>query len=499
MNNENQSSSRNFQELIRPQFHFSPQKYWMNDPSGLVFFKGEYHLFYQHNPLENKWGHMSWGHAVSRDLLHWQHLLVALQEENEMMIFSGCAVVDCQNSSGFGNGTIPLIAIYTGYNTANDNQSQCLAYSLDKGRSWTKYENNPVLDIKSTGFRDPKVFWHEQSSKWIMLVALSDERKIYFYVSQNLKEWTFLSEFGPLGAVDGVWECPDLFPLLVDDDANSVVWLLKVDIPSGARYGGSGGQYFLGEFYGQKFIPDTSFLNNGIQWLDYGKDFYAAASWQDIPKTDNRRIIVGWLSNWQYAEKLPTKLWKNIISIPRELKLATVSGKIKLIQKPVAELRTLRVAHYHLNNFYLKGTKNLSQDLIGSINAAELKVVFQIEETSADEFGLKLMENDIPIAIIGYNQSKKHLFIQRYESEKTDIQSEFSGYHFENMDVSNNQISIHLFIDSCSLELFGNDGEAVLTDLFFPATDKLQLNIYSKNGNIQIEYFDYWQLKSIWQ
>ena len=215
MNKADLEYMREFKEPYRPQFHFSPPKYWMNDPNGLVFFDGEYHLFYQHNPQANSWGHMSWGHAISEDLIHWQHLPVALREENDIMIFSGCVVADNKNSSGFSESTNKkvLVAVYTSHNKKNGRQAQCLAYSNDRGRKWHKYVNNPVLDISSTAFRDPKVFWYNESACWIMVVALSDERKVQFYSSLDLKEWTFRSEFGPAGAVNGVWECPDLFPL----------------------------------------------------------------------------------------------------------------------------------------------------------------------------------------------------------------------------------------------------------------------------------------------
>src|SRR5690242_11670657 len=205
-------------EPYRPQYHFTPEKNWMNDPNGLVYYEGEYHLFYQYNPFGDKWGHMSWGHAISRDLAHWQPLPLALAEEDGVMIFSGSAVVDWRNSSGFShNGTPPLVAIYTGNRTTDGRQFQCVAYSNDKGRTWSKFAGNPVLDIGSRDFRDPKVFWHQPTQRWIMVVSLAVERKIRFYNSTNLKEWTQQNEFGPAGATNGVWECPDLFPVALEN------------------------------------------------------------------------------------------------------------------------------------------------------------------------------------------------------------------------------------------------------------------------------------------
>src|SRR5438270_2206233 len=219
-------SQEPYREPWRPQFHFTPAKNWMNDPNGMVYYDGEYHLFYQYNPSGDKWGHMSWGHAVSRDLVHWEHLPVALREENDIMIFSGSAVVDWKNTSDFGkDGKPPLVAIYTGHYTKKPLQNQHFAYSNDGGRTWTKYAGNPVLDIQAKDFRDPKVLWHEPSQRWVMAVAWPVERKVRFYASPDLKDWTHRSDFGPAGSVEGIWECPDLFPLAVDGKTK---WVLFV-------------------------------------------------------------------------------------------------------------------------------------------------------------------------------------------------------------------------------------------------------------------------------
>ncbi|HXA43923.1 MAG TPA: glycoside hydrolase family 32 protein [Candidatus Angelobacter sp.] len=248
-----------YDEPFRPQFHFTPEKNWMNDPNGLVFYEGEYHLFYQYNPFGNKWGHMSWGHAVSPDLVHWKHLPIALAEENGIMIFSGSAVVDWNNTSGFGRGgNPPMIAIYAGNYTGKPLQNENIAYSNDRGRTWTKYTGNPVIDIGSKDFRDPKVFWYEPDKNWIMAVALSTDHKICFYSSFDLKHWQHLSDFGPAGATGGVWECPDLFPLAVDGDPKHIKWVLTVNIGSGAPAGGTGIQYFVGLFDGVQFTSDSA-------------------------------------------------------------------------------------------------------------------------------------------------------------------------------------------------------------------------------------------------
>jgi fructan beta-fructosidase len=247
-------------EPFRPQFHFTPEKNWMNDPNGLVYYEGEYHLFYQYNPFGNTWGHMSWGHAVSPDMVHWKHLPLALSEADGVMCFSGSAVVDWKNSSGFGKGgKPPMVAIYTGMRVADGRQFQCIAYSNDRGRTWTKYANNPVIDIGSDNFRDPKVQWYEPTKSWLMTVSLSAEHKVQFYGSKDLKHWTLLSEFAPAGATGGVWECPDLFQLPVADTKEKR-WVLAVNIGSGSVAGGSGGQYFIGQFDGTRFTVDSDFL-----------------------------------------------------------------------------------------------------------------------------------------------------------------------------------------------------------------------------------------------
>ena len=314
-----------YREPYRPQLHFTPERNWMNDPNGMVFYDREYHLFYQSNPFGDKWGHMSWGHAASRDLVHWEHLPLALAEEDGVMIFSGSAVVDSKNTSGFGrNGRPPLVAIYTGHYTSKPLQNQHIAYSTDRGRTWTKYSGNPVLDIGEKDFRDPRVFWHEPTKRWVMAVSWPAQRKVRFYASRDLKDWTHLSDFGPAGSTQGIWECPDLFPLRVENGTAGVLpadrrapaptaaqpqagvpsaapeggrapdqkWVLVVNVGSGAPAGGSGCQYFVGDFDGNQFSVDHIHTADAparpagepALWADYGPDFYAAVSWNDIPR-----------------------------------------------------------------------------------------------------------------------------------------------------------------------------------------------------------------------
>ncbi|MEP7344519.1 MAG: glycoside hydrolase family 32 protein, partial [Gemmatimonadaceae bacterium] len=325
-------------EPFRPQFHFTPERNWMNDPNGMVFYEGEWHLFYQYNPYGNTWGHMSWGHAVSRDLMQWQHLPVALAEEDGIMIFSGSAVVDWKNTSGFGiNGKPPIVAVYTGHREGR--QDQRIAFSNDRGRTWTKAPGGPVLDVGMADFRDPKVFWHAPTSRWVMTVALSKEKKLRFYTSPDLKQWKQAGEFGPAGATGGLWECPDLFPLKVEGGGTK--WVLIVNINPGGPVGGSGTQYFVGEFDGARFVSDADAKD--VRWADYGADFYAGVSWSDVPESDGRRVWLGWMSNWSYAQEVPTSPWRSAMTVPRELTLRRTPDGLRLVQKPVVELESLWV------------------------------------------------------------------------------------------------------------------------------------------------------------
>jgi fructan beta-fructosidase len=275
-----QTDSVSYRELYRPQFHFTPERNWMNDPNGLVYYKGEYHLFYQYNPFGTTWGNISWGHAVSRDLVHWRHLPVAIPDGPDGYIFSGSAVVDYRNTSGFGRPGHPaMVAIYTRAAHECCSQAQAIAYSLDRGRTWTKYEGNPVLDIGSGEFRDPKVFWYAPARRWIMAVVLATEHKVSFYGSENLKSWTHLSDFGPANATGGVWEVPDLFPLAVDGKRKQTKWVLIVNLNPGGIAGGSGAQYFVGDFDGTTFradnvvgdyTPPDGELYEGFEGADFG-------------------------------------------------------------------------------------------------------------------------------------------------------------------------------------------------------------------------------------
>lgn len=317
-------------EQLRPRFHFTPQRNWINDPNGLVYYEGEYHLFYQYNPHGNEWGHMSWGHAVSPDLVRWTELPVAMPEK-DYMIFSGSAVVDWNNSSGLGDGTSPpLIALYTAYYQGSSLQMQHLAYSHDKGRSWTDYPANPVIDRRIEHFRDPKVFWHEPSGAWVMTVALARSHKVAIYRSANLIDWQLASEFGPCGLTSGQWECPDLIELPVEG-GEGTIWMLKVDVDKDVVGSASGAQVFFGTFDGSLFVPENE---DGLL-ADRGADFYAAQSWSDLPDSHRAPVWLAWMSNHQSGHNYPTHPWRGTMTVPRSLSARKLGCGWQLIQRPV--------------------------------------------------------------------------------------------------------------------------------------------------------------------
>jgi fructan beta-fructosidase len=443
-------------EALRPRFHFTPPLNFMNDPNGLVFYRGEYHLFYQHNPFGQTWGHMSWGHAVSRDLLRWGHLPVALREEGGVMMFSGSAVVDWNNTSGFcqavGEDRSCLVAIYTGHST--DKQTQNLAYSNDRGRTWTKYAANPVVDLGLKDFRDPKVFWHAPTSRWVMTTVLPDQHKVRFFASPDLKRWETLSDFGPAGATGGVWECPDLFPLPVDGNSADIRWVLDVDINPGAVAGGSGGQYFVGAFDGTRFVNENP--PSTTLWADYGKDFYATISFSDIPPADGRRIWMAWISNWQYANDEPTVIWRGAQSVPRELVLRRLPDGVRLVQRSVAEVRALRTS---LDPVVVSEPTRLPE-------SAEFEL--EIERGPWSETGIRLSNHAGEEAIVGVTSNPLEVFVDRRKSRLAPFHRDYPGRHAGPIRWVDGQVTLRVLFDRSVVEVFANDCETVVTDRLFP-------------------------------
>ncbi len=478
-----------YHELFRPQFHFTPEIHWMNDPNGLVYFDGEYHLFYQYNPHGNEWGHMSWGHAVSRDLVHWQHLPIALHEEYGVMAFSGSAVVDVRNTSGFGaDDRPPLVAIFTGH--GHQRQTQDLAFSRDRGRTWTKYADNPVLDVGEADFRDPKVFWHAPTERWVMVVVLAVQKKVQFYGSTDLKAWTLLSEFGPAGVKDKPnWECPDLFELPIEGEPGQTRWVLEADMGSGAIAGGSGGEYFVGTFDGTRFVPDRE----ESEWVDFGRDFYAPVSWSDIPAADGRRLWIGWMNNWETCLN-PTYPWRSAMSVPRELTLRRIDGRLRLCQHPARELRSLRDQSWELRD---KALDNEAFPL--GLRGQQLEFVVELEAGTAAEFGLRVLKGEREETVIVFDAKANTLSVDRTRSGNVNFHPAFAGRHTGPLRLdAQRRIRLHVLVDACSVEVFGNDGEMVVTDLVFPQPESRGVELFATGGTCRVISCEVYTLKSIW-
>ncbi|WP_022834807.1 glycoside hydrolase family 32 protein [Salisaeta longa] len=481
-------------EPQRPQYHFTPAINWMNDPNGLVYYNGEYHLFYQYNPYGIQWGHMSWGHAVSTDLVHWTHLPVAIPEQNGVMAFSGSAVVDHQNTSGFGTTEHPpMVAIYTGHQPTK--QAQYLAYSTDRGRTWTTYEGNPVLDIGRKNFRDPNVFWYAPEQKWVMLVALPTEYKVQFYESKNLKDWTLMSTFGPQGGTGGIWECPDLFRLPVEG-TNETRWVLEVDMNPGALHGGSGGQYFVGSFDGTTFTRLPTADTSTVNWVDYGKDFYAAIDWANLPDAQNRHVWIGWMNNWQYGEQIPTHPWRSAQSIPRRLALRRTDDGFRLVQYPVQELQQLRDIHRHLTDLPVPaGTHSLRDH---GISGRALEIVATIDVGTAEEVGLKVRRGGTEETLVGVDVRGEQVFVDRSRSGVTDFSAHFAGRHEGPLPITDGRVTLRVFVDWSSVEVFADEGYTVITDRIFPQPQHQGVAVYAEGGDARIVSMDVWTLRSAW-
>lgn len=474
-----------YKEQYRPQYHFTPPIHWMNDPNGLVYYQGEYHLFYQFNPFGNRWGHMSWGHAVSRDLVHWQHLPLAIPEEKDTMIFSGSCVVDEQNTSGFATrtGEVPLVAIYTGH-IEGKNQSQHLAYSLDAGRTWTKYNANPVLDLGKKDFRDPSVFWYAPHKKWVMSVVWPLEKQVQFYSSPNLKEWKLMSVFGPAGDTTGIWECPALFEVPVKDQPGKTKWVL---MHSPAPYM----QYFVGEFDGTTFTNDNT--GSKIYRPDYGPDYYAAIVFNHLP-AGQKPVSIGWVNNWNYANDIPTTPWKSAMSLPRELSVKKMNREWVLLQEPVAALQSLRGKPWITGAMTVSGTKGLpaaSQQL-------ELDCRFAVNAAATS--GVRLAVNGNKSIEIGYDAARRVLYIDRSKSGNQSFHPAFArqSRYETNLEPVNGSIRLHIYLDHSIVEVYANEGEAVMTAQLFPAAPEKGVVLFSENGKTVFTHVSCRPLHTSW-
>ena len=651
-----------YREQHRPQLHFSPPTQWMNDPNGMVFYEGEYHLFYQHYPDSNVWGPMHWGHAVSTDLIHWEQLPIALYPDSLGYIFSGSAVVDWLNTSGFGENEIPpLVAIYTYHDPAGDAearidfQTQGIAYSNDRGRTWTKYEGNPVLPNPGIrDFRDPKVIWDRDAEQWVMVLAAYDHVK--FYGSKDLKNWRFLSDFGKnWGSHGGVWECPDLFPMELEG-SGEIDWVLLLSINPGSPNGGSGTQYFVGDWDGRRFRLDAEFepqigtiparvpegaifadFENGyadwtttgtafgtvpasgslagqspitgyngqhfvnsyrsgesatgtlsspeftieknflsfkiagsnqagntmvnllvdgevtytatgnnsgrmiwtswdisehlgkqaqIQlvdnisetwgyicadqffisdeavrpteekavWLDYGRDNYAGVTWSDVQ--DERRIFMGWMSNWDYAQVVPTEVWRSAMTLPRVLKLENTAEGPKLFTsfpEEVTQLRGEAIAHD------LSGEIEASTPLPADPRSLEINLRVALSPDGGNIFGFELTNRAGDRYRFGLDQAGNTFFSDRRQSGKIDFSDSFaSQVHYAPRSYEGSIVTLRIVLDAASIEVIADDGATVLTDIFFPQEDFTDISLFVESGAIDIQELELYPLRSIW-
>jgi fructan beta-fructosidase len=479
-----------YNEQHRPQIHFSPKEHWMNDPNGMVYYKGVYHLFYQYYPNGTVWGPMHWGHATSKDLIHWQHQPIALYPDSLGYIFSGSAVVDYKNTSGFGKtGKIPLVAIFTHHDPKgekegrNNFQNQSLAYSLDEGKTWTKYSDNPVL--KNPGirdFRDPKVSWNEMANKWIMTLATLD--RITFYSSPDLKHWTKESEFGKeVGAHGGVWECPDLFSL---NYQGKKLWVLIVNLNPGGPNGGSASQYFVGDFDGHVFKPFAT----DTRWVDYGPDEYAGVTYSN---TGNRKIFLGWMSNWQYATRVPTEKWRSAMTVARELSIEKPGDKYLLASKPVSELNTLAG-----NVVKMKNLTATNFDLTAKTGKLTGAARLKITSDHIKDFTITLSNPLYQTLVIGFDQNRNEFFIDRTKSGKVNFEKGFAKKHIAPRFVNSSKMDLTVIIDDASIELFADNGLTVMTEVFFPDENYSDIKIDSQ-GSLKIKDFEFKRMQSIYQ
>lgn len=500
------SMSVYYTETYRPQFHFSPQEKWMNDPNGMVYHKGVYHLFYQYYPDDIVWGPMHWGHATSEDLVHWKHKPIALFPDQHGLIFSGSAVVDFDNTSGFGTtDNPPLVAIFTYHLMEGekagrtDFQTQGIAYSLDNGDTWTKYEGNPVIGnpgIKD--FRDPKVFWDDENDQWVMSLVAGDHLQLW--ASHNLKNWSKRSEFGKdKGAHGGVWECPDLFPLKVEGSEEEK-WVLLISINPGAPNGGSGTQYFIGDFDGNQFTTEQ----REIKWIDWGTDNYAGVTYNVLPEgfygdtytndPKQDRIFIGWMSNWSYARDTPTEVWRSAMTLPRKLTLKKADHGYDLFNYPIADLDTIIDTATSSDVVVSPGKgKDFKFD---HLNQAEVKFTMTESDLSFS------FQNDLKeTLLLTFDTEKGHLSLDRSASGEVDFQEDF-GKAIQKMpipDLPEGEFEVRILLDASSIEVFLNKGQYVMTAQLFPRQNYNMLHVQNtSNTSTKLTDFAIRKVNGIW-
>ena len=473
----------------RPLFHFTPRYGWMNDPNGMFYKDGVWHLYYQYNPYGSKWQNMTWGHATSTDLVNWKHEPIAIRPDGLGSIFSGSGAVDHGNTAGFGKDAV--IALYT---SAGTSQMQSLAYSTDNGKTFTKYPANPVLTLESEA-RDPNMFYNAETGEWNLVLAHALDHEMLFFTSPDLKSWTLQSSFGKgIGAQDGVWECPDLFRLPVDG-TDEKKWVLICNINPGGPFGGSAIQYFTGDWDGKTFTADTA-ADGSIptKWLDYGKDNYALVSWSDAP--DNRRTAIGWMSNWQYAAEVPTMQYRSANTLPREIALFRDSdGQIYASSTPSPEVTALR-DRLVVNASKVSVKKNARVYTLPAVNDGVCEIVADFDAQKADSLEFVLSNKADDRVVMRYNSAARTFSLDRRESGIVDFSESFPAVTIAPTFEKNGKVTLRIFIDRSSIELFGNGGRFVMTNIVFPNEPYCTLSVSSAGGNARLNNLKIYSMKT---
>lgn len=444
-----------YKEQYRPQFHFTAKEHWLNDPNGMLYYNGEYHLFFQHNPDSVDWGNMTWGHALSKDMIHWEQLPHAIYPDQLGTIFSGSALVDWENRSGFQHGNEPpLVAAYTsagGFAEPKQPFTQSLAYSNDRGRSWQKYEHNPVLPNLSGGEdRDPRLLWHKSTEQWVMVLYIDQPRSFAFFTSTDLKTWT------QTGTIPDLYECPDFFELPIDNDLQKTRWILIE----------GNGHYMLGDFDGQVFTPETEKLP-----LDHGSNFYATQTFNDMPAHDDRRIQIAWMRGGKY----PGMPFNQQMGFPCVLSLRTFPEGPRLCRQPIREIETLRAKEYIFKDRVLRPNENLLDNITGAL----FEIRIDCEINTAQEIAVEVYGQRV-----AYNAGTHHLSAFEKQVELIPVE---------------NKITLHLLVDRTSLEIFANDGRISISSCFLPKTEETGISLSSSGGEALIHAAEIYELRSVWK
>ncbi len=500
---EKEVVSNDNEKLYRPNFHFSPKKGWMNDPNGMFYYNGYYHLYFQHYPDSTVWGPMHWGHAISSDMITWKEQPIALYPDELGYIFSGSAVVDIDNTSGFSTESkTPVIAMFTYHDMKAEkageiiDETQAIAYSLDEGLTYTKYEGNPVVENPNIpDFRDPKANWDEERKQWTMVLAAGQE--IMFYGSKDLKKWELLSNFGEgIGNHDGVWECPDFFPLPVKG-TEETKWVLFVSINPGGPNSGSATQYFVGDFDGKTFTIDENFQKEQTKehsfWVDHGRDNYAGVTWSNVTTADGGKLFIGWMSNWLYANEVPTEKWRSASTIARELGLIKGTNTYRLISNPVRELEGYRAKKVADKDISIEGKTVLTTSK--TVDLSKTEINFTISDVSKGKYTFFLSNSKDDELTFGYNATEKRFFVDRNKSGKTDFSDKFTDrVSTAPRTASSADLNGTILLDKTSIELFYDNGQTVVTEIFFPNAPFETLSIESDKENFTLNKLEIHEL-----